>query len=177
MPILHFLFHQKQFFDQIKSFDVSINHHQSPITYHQPPKRATKIHRRLQINATMRIASILTLTASLATFHTSGAFTTPSSSVRIQRRHDPVIEIPSPSCRTAPTFSRPITRLFMGWGPEPIWSTGFVSQTIQACPSGSCVSLKVQVEDGSGFVLPGQYVQVRPSGCEYQVIDVYISIY
>ena len=54
----------------------------------------------------------------------------------------------------------------MGWGPEPIWSTGFVDATIQACPSGSCVSLKVQVEDGSGFTLPGQYVQVRPAGGE-----------
>lgn len=58
----------------------------------------------------------------------------------------------------------------MGWGPEPIWSTGFVSDTIQACPSGSCVSLKVQVEDGNGFTLPGQYVQVRPSGGEYLLV-------
>jgi hypothetical protein len=61
----------------------------------------------------------------------------------------------------------------MGWGPEPIWSTGFVDSTIQACPSGTCVSLKVQVEDGSGFVVPGQYVQVRPAGGEFRFTNYY----
>ena len=32
-----------------------------------------------------------------------------------------------------------------------------------ACPSGSCVSLKVNVDDGSDYLIPGQYVQVRPA--------------
>jgi hypothetical protein len=58
------------------------------------------------------------------------------------------------------------TRLFMGWGPEPIWSLGTVTRNFPACPSGSCVSLFLDVEDGSGFVNPGQYVQVRPAGGE-----------
>lgn len=52
----------------------------------------------------------------------------------------------------------------MGWGPDPIWSTGTVESNIQACPSGSCVSIKMKVEDGSGFIYPGQYVQVKVAG-------------
>lgn len=56
------------------------------------------------------------------------------------------------------------TRLLMGWGPDPVWSTGLVESNIQACPSGSCVSIKVNVDDGSDFVYPGQYVQVKPAG-------------
>lgn len=52
----------------------------------------------------------------------------------------------------------------MGWGPDPIWSTGHVESNIQACPSGSCVSLRVTVDDGSDFLYPGQYVQVKPAG-------------
>ena len=58
------------------------------------------------------------------------------------------------------------TQLF-GWGPDPIWSTAFVESIIQACPSGSCVSLKVNVDDGSEFIYPGQYVQVKPVGGTY----------
>ena len=116
----------------------------------------------------MKIASALALFGSLAT---TGAFTTPYTSIRIQR-NEPLVVAPSQSHVKSlrVTQTRPITRLFMGWGPEPIWSTGFVSNTIQACPSGSCVSLKVQVEDGNGFTLPGQYVQVRPSGGEYYLL-------
>ena len=56
--------------------------------------------------------------------------------------------------------------LFMGWGPDPIWSTGAVESNIQACPSGSCISLKLNVDDGTDFIYPGQYVQVKPSGGE-----------
>ena len=59
------------------------------------------------------------------------------------------------------------TQLFMGWGPDPIWSTGHVESNIQACPSGSCVSLRVTVDDGSDFLYPGQYVQVKPAGGAY----------
>ena len=56
------------------------------------------------------------------------------------------------------------TQLYMGWGPEPVWSTGTVDSNIQACPSGSCVTLRIKVDDGSGFIYPGQYVQVKPAG-------------
>lgn len=52
----------------------------------------------------------------------------------------------------------------MGWGPDPVWSTGTVESNIQACPSGSCVSIKLAVDDGTGFAVPGQYVQVKVAG-------------
>lgn len=38
-----------------------------------------------------------------------------------------------------------------------------------ACPSGSCVSLKVNVDDGSDYLIPGQYVQVRPADGTYSI--------
>lgn len=64
------------------------------------------------------------------------------------------------------TSTSTTTQLF-GWGPDPIWSTAFVESNIQSCPSGSCVSLKVNVDDGSEFIYPGQYVQVKPAGGMY----------
>mmetsp|Transcript_13399 Transcript_13399/g.32521 ORF Transcript_13399/g.32521 Transcript_13399/m.32521 type:complete len:345 (+) Transcript_13399:43-1077(+) len=65
-----------------------------------------------------------------------------------------------------PSSSSSTTRLFMGWGPDPVWSAGNVESNFQACPSGSCVSLRVKVDDGTGFIYPGQYVQVKPAGVE-----------
>ena len=74
---------------------------------------------------------------------------------------------PSAYCKSSTTT----TQLF-GWGPDPIWSTAFVESNIQACPSGSCVSLKVNVDDGSEFIYPGQYVQVKPVGGTYHIMCV-----
>ena len=68
--------------------------------------------------------------------------------------------------RDAAAAATTTTRLLMGWGPDPVWSLGTVTRNFPACPSGSCVSLFLDVEDGSGFVNPGQYVQVRPAGGE-----------
>ena len=50
---------------------------------------------------------------------------------------------------------------------DPIWSTATVDSNMVACPSGSCVSLKVNVADGSDYLIPGQYVQVRPADGTY----------
>jgi len=53
--------------------------------------------------------------------------------------------------------------LFMGWGPDPIWSTATVQSNEKACASGKSVSLQVEVspETAAEFKVPGQYVQVR----------------
>lgn len=56
--------------------------------------------------------------------------------------------------------------LFMGWGRDPVWSAGTVESNTQACPSGSCVSIALRVVDGTGFTIPGQYVQVKAAGEE-----------
>ena len=58
--------------------------------------------------------------------------------------------------------------LFMGWGPEPIWSTAKVLSNDVACPSGSSVLLSVEVppETLEEYKIPGQYVQMRVNGDE-----------
>lgn len=115
------------------------------------------------------IAALLTSAAS--------AFAPPSSSVVY--RQSAVLDVPT-SNQKAYTLnnvaSRSIYRpLFMGWGPDPIWSSGAVDSNIQACPSGSCISLKLNVDDGTGFMYPGQYVQVKPSG-DTDIKPVFLAI-
>lgn len=53
--------------------------------------------------------------------------------------------------------------LFMGWGPDPIWSSSKVTSNSPACPSEVCVSIMVEVnpETAAEYKVPGQYVQVR----------------
>ena len=59
--------------------------------------------------------------------------------------------------------SRVSSPLFMGWGPEPIWSKAKVVSNEAACPSELCVSVVVDVdpETAAEYKVPGQYVQVR----------------
>jgi len=53
--------------------------------------------------------------------------------------------------------------MFMGWGPDPIWSTATVTSNEKACQSGACVSINISVppETAAAYEIPGQYVQVR----------------
>lgn len=53
--------------------------------------------------------------------------------------------------------------LFMGWGPDPVWSAAKVVTNADCCASGTCVELKVEVpaETAAEYKVPGQYVQVR----------------
>ena len=53
--------------------------------------------------------------------------------------------------------------LFMGWGPDPIWSTATVQSNVDANASGKSSSIIVQipVETAQEYKVPGQYVQVR----------------
>lgn len=55
------------------------------------------------------------------------------------------------------------TLLFMGWGPDPVWSTATVTANENACKSGSCVSVTISVppETAAEYAVPGQYVQLR----------------
>jgi NAD(P)H-flavin reductase len=52
--------------------------------------------------------------------------------------------------------------LFMGWGPEPIWSDSTVLSNEQANESGTTVSIKVSIpaETAAEYKVPGQYVQL-----------------
>jgi NAD(P)H-flavin reductase len=53
--------------------------------------------------------------------------------------------------------------LFMGWGPEPVWSEAEVKTLEQANQSGNSVLVTVAVppETAAEYKVPGQYVQVR----------------
>ena len=53
--------------------------------------------------------------------------------------------------------------LFMGWGPDPIWSTAEVTSSETANQSGNTVLITVSVpaETAQEYKIPGQYVQVR----------------
>lgn len=59
-----------------------------------------------------------------------------------------------------------LSRLFMGWGPDPIWEDASV--ICNEVASKSCVSLtlKVKPETVEGFTVPGQYCQVKFSTSE-----------
>lgn len=54
--------------------------------------------------------------------------------------------------------------LYMGWGPEPVWSSAKLTTSEVACKSESCVSLKLElenIESAEEYLIPGQYVQLR----------------
>mmetsp|Transcript_38898 Transcript_38898/g.94171 ORF Transcript_38898/g.94171 Transcript_38898/m.94171 type:complete len:334 (-) Transcript_38898:254-1255(-) len=53
--------------------------------------------------------------------------------------------------------------LFMGWGPDPIWSDATVKTNDEANQSGNSVVMTVDVppETAQEYKIPGQYVQVR----------------
>jgi len=53
--------------------------------------------------------------------------------------------------------------LSMGWGPDPVWSSGKVTINEAACTSKSCVAVTVEVptETANEYKIPGQYVQFR----------------
>lgn len=69
-------------------------------------------------------------------------------------RHDAAAFLPT---------SQRISPLFMGWGPDPIWSDAKVVSNTAACPSEACVSIFMDVnpETAAEYKVPGQYVQVR----------------
>lgn len=67
--------------------------------------------------------------------------------------------------RLQQSLRRQSTPMFMGWGPEPVWSDAKVTANANACESGASIMLTVDVppETASAYTVPGQYVQVRAS--------------
>jgi NAD(P)H-flavin reductase len=53
--------------------------------------------------------------------------------------------------------------LYMGWGPDPVWSPAVVAGNDKACLSGTSVSVTLEVppETAAEYAIGGQYVQVR----------------
>jgi ferredoxin-NADP reductase len=68
-----------------------------------------------------------------------------------------------------PQYYAPVVRqnnrcvLYMGWGPDPVWSSAAIKTNEFANQSGKSVSITVSVppETAAGYKVPGQYVQFR----------------
>ncbi len=56
-----------------------------------------------------------------------------------------------------------LSQLFMGWGPEPVWSPATITASDSASMSGNFVSITVDVSSDllEEYKVPGQYVQVK----------------
>jgi len=63
----------------------------------------------------------------------------------------------------APAYSG--TSLYMGWGPDPIWTASDIEgmQIGNMSKESSKVTVNVSPETAADFKVPGQYVQVRPN--------------
>jgi len=70
------------------------------------------------------------------------------------------------------------SQLFMGWGPEPIWSTATVSSNYAACPSEAsvCLSVEVQSDVMEGYTTAGQYVQMKVSVDDEDAKPIFLAI-
>jgi NAD(P)H-flavin reductase len=58
--------------------------------------------------------------------------------------------------------------LFMGWGPDPIWTSSKVVSNMSGSPSGQFVEVTVDVPQDvmEGYKVPGQYVQLKENDSE-----------
>mmetsp|Transcript_21071 Transcript_21071/g.44455 ORF Transcript_21071/g.44455 Transcript_21071/m.44455 type:complete len:289 (-) Transcript_21071:163-1029(-) len=71
----------------------------------------------------------------------------------------------APRYHAVGTTSSSNSCLFMGWGPDPIWSSSSVENTQMGNLSKECVvvNLEIPPETAKEFSVPGQYVQLRPN--------------
>ena len=71
-------------------------------------------------------------------------------------------------CFWASPELRGSSKLFMGWGPDPIWSTAKVSSNVSGSPSGQFVQVTIDVPASAieEYKIPGQYVQLKESESE-----------
>jgi NAD(P)H-flavin reductase len=131
-------------------------------------------------NVTMKWISLL----AAVLFHWSAlnhvaSFTTPQQP-SVARR-------PAPALTTTPSYSQhyfsnarcdSLFRLYMAWGPEPIWNAAQITKISDACPSGKSVSLQLSVpsETAAAYTVPGQYVQVQPVVTSEDVKPAFLAI-
>lgn len=107
---------------------------------------------------------LLTVAASMMGASVVNAFVSPVVQPASLQQHQ---YLQQPAALSVPLSSSIIRQkgsaLFMGWGPDPIWTSATVQSNAKACQSGSCVSIHVDVppETAAAYAVPGQYVQVR----------------
>lgn len=70
------------------------------------------------------------------------------------------------------------TQLYMGWGPEPVWSAATVTSNSPACPSEACVSISVEVsaETMEQYKIAGQYVQMKADIDDEDAKPIFLAI-
>jgi NAD(P)H-flavin reductase len=101
-------------------------------------------------------ALVSTTTQAFTTSTGRPAFT--SSSSVLSRQPQQLSDVRS---AVSPRQTRQV--LYMGWGPDPVWSSATVSTNEKACESGVSVLVNLQVpaETAAEYATGGQYVQVR----------------
>jgi len=97
--------------------------------------------------------------AFVAPRHVPTTFVAPPSTSHSGRETSSLIVSPF----TQPKKRYPCGVLFMGWGPEPVWSTAQVKTNQAANQSAKSVTITVSVppETAAEYKIPGQYVQFR----------------
>jgi len=88
---------------------------------------------------------------------TGSAFTT-------QRQYGLAPTASTIATTTATTGSSSNSQLYMGWGPDPIWSDSSIESILigNISKESSKVTVSIPPETAAEFKVPGQYVQVRP---------------
>jgi NAD(P)H-flavin reductase len=76
------------------------------------------------------------------------------------------------------TKTKTSTRLYMGWGPDPIWSPAVVVSNVPACANGRSILLRLSVpsETAAAFTTPGQYVQVKVLNDDETIKPAFLAI-
>jgi len=71
-----------------------------------------------------------------------------------------------------------LSHLFMGWGPDPIWTSATVTSNYAACPSESsiCLTLDVPSDVMEGYSTAGQYVQMKRSVEDEDTKPIFLAI-
>lgn len=86
--------------------------------------------------------------------HVSNAFVTTQNGAS-------TVSVPSLALLPSSSKRRNDSRLFMGWGPDPVWSNAEIVDCVAACENSWSVKMKVPDEVSEGYTVPGQYLQLK----------------
>lgn len=84
------------------------------------------------------------------------------SSISVPSNGFTINRIPTSSRKVSLVQGRNRLSPLYGWGPDPIWSSAKISSITPASSNSVSVQMEVSDELASTFLVPGQYVQVKP---------------
>lgn len=87
----------------------------------------------------------------------------------------------APNISKHAVFDKPreaFSKLFMGWGPEPVWEPAIVKSTGSSSASGNFVTVVVQApfELIESYKVPGQYVQLKQDISDEKGKPIFLAI-